>query len=165
MARLEAEELARLEAEEQARIEEEERRREAEERAHMLFEETRRLQDLESEAREERATELARQAQELVEIAKLEVESLRLTEYEKAAEELSHPLENSQSTNADSEGLADDAEIQALPVIEEPLTPGAVEDAHGDFSEGHATAEDHTLEKSGANEVSVATDDEVDPIE
>lgn len=81
-------------------------------------------------------------------ICRLEAEQRRLLEYEQAASELDQPNDNSQSSDHDAEALISDE-----PVIEEPLTPAAVEDTKEDISE-----------PTGAN-VEAATDDEVEPLE
>lgn len=88
---------------------------------------------------------------------------MQLYEYENAASELAQPLEHSQSTNEDFDALISDEIVDPVePVIEEPLTPAAAEDTREDFSEAHATAEEHT-EKTGGN-TELVTDDEVEPL-
>lgn len=91
---------------------------------------------------------MARQAAELGEIARLECEALKLEQLEQE-----QAVENSHSEHVDNQ-------IQSEPVIEEPLTPAAVEDTKEDISEAHATAED-PHESENAQD----TADEADPLD
>ncbi|XP_063707056.1 uncharacterized protein CG45076 isoform X3 [Culicoides brevitarsis] len=144
----EEERLAQEAAEkaEQERIakEEEEKKRLAEEQAR-LEEEAARIAEFEKVAKEEREVELARQAAELAEIARLEAEAIKLEQLE----------QEQHSENADNQ-------IESEPVVEEPLTPAAAEDTKEDISEAHATAEETPRESEQAGE---DTADEADPLE